>query len=35
MTITVARGARGTTAAAHTAGDLIKIAPPFPTKKCI
>ena len=29
-TITVTRGARGTTAAAHTAGDLIKIAPPFP-----
>ena len=31
-TITVVRGARGTTAAAHTAGDLIKIAPPFPRK---
>ena len=31
-TITVTRGARGTTAAAHTAGDLIKIAPPFPRK---
>jgi len=29
-TITVTRGARGTTAAAHTAGDLIKISPPFP-----
>ena len=27
-TITVTRGARGTTAATHTAGDLIKIAPP-------
>jgi len=31
-TITVTRAARGTTAAAHTAGDLIKIAPPFPRK---
>ena len=31
-TITVVRGARGTTAAAHTAEDLIKIAPPFPRK---
>lgn len=31
-TITVVRGARGTTAASHTAGDLIKIAPPFPRK---
>ena len=31
-TITVVRGARGTTAEAHTAGDLIKIAPPFPRK---
>ena len=31
-TITVTRGARGTTAASHTAGDLIKIAPPFPRK---
>ena len=31
-TITVTRGARGTTAAAHTTGDLIKIAPPFPRK---
>jgi len=31
-TITVVRAARGTTAAAHTAGDLIKIAPPFPRK---
>ena len=31
-TITVTRGARGTTAATHTAGDLIKIAPPFPRK---
>ena len=31
-TITVTRAARGTTAATHTAGDLIKIAPPFPRK---
>jgi len=31
-TVTVTRGARGTTAAAHTAGDLIKISPPFPRK---
>ena len=31
-TITVKRGQRGTTAAAHTAGDLIKIAPAFPRK---
>jgi hypothetical protein len=31
-TITVTRGARGTTADSHTAGDLIKIAPPFPRK---
>ena len=30
--ITVTRGARGTTAAAHTAGDLIKITPAFPRK---
>jgi len=30
--ITVTRGARGTTAAAHSLGDLIKIAPPFPRK---
>jgi len=30
--ITVTRGARGTTAAAHSAGDLIKIAPAFPRK---
>ena len=30
--ITVVRGARGTTAAAHTAGDLIKIAPVFTRK---
>ena len=30
--ITVTRGARGTTAAAHTAGDLIKISPTFPRK---
>tara|TARA_S200002703_G_scaffold49264_1_gene42595 strand:- start:307 stop:1248 length:942 start_codon:yes stop_codon:yes gene_type:complete len=29
-TITVTRGARGTTAASHSAGDLIKITPPFP-----
>jgi len=28
--VTVVRGVRGTTAAAHTAGALIKIAPPFP-----
>ena len=31
-TITVKRGMKGTTAAAHTAGDLIKISPPFPRK---
>jgi len=31
-TITVTRGARGTTKVAHTAGDIIKIAPPFPRK---
>tara|TARA_A100001515_G_scaffold54550_4_gene43122 strand:+ start:327 stop:1316 length:990 start_codon:yes stop_codon:yes gene_type:complete len=31
-TVTVTRGARGTTAAEHTAGDLIKISPPFPRK---
>jgi hypothetical protein len=30
--ITVTRGARGTTAAAHSAGDLIKIRPEFPRK---
>jgi hypothetical protein len=30
--ITVTRGARGTTAAAHSAGDLIKISPTFPRK---
>ncbi len=30
--ITVTRGARGTTAATHTAGDLIKITPAFPRK---
>ena len=30
--ITVTRGARGTTAAAHSAGDLIKITPAFPRK---
>ena len=29
-TITVTRAARGTTATSHTAGDLIKISPPFP-----
>jgi len=28
--ITVTRGARGTTAVAHSAGDVIKITPPFP-----
>ena len=28
--ITVTRGARGTTAIAHSAGDVIKITPPFP-----
>jgi len=28
--ITVQRGARGTTAAAHTLGDIIKITPPYP-----
>ena len=31
-TSTVTRGARGTTKIAHTAGDLIKIAPPFPRR---
>ena len=31
-TITVKRGQRGTTAAAHSAGDLIKIAPAIPRK---
>ena len=31
-TITVKRGQRGTTAAAHSSGDLIKIAPAFPRK---
>jgi len=31
-TITVKRGVKGTAAAAHTAGDLIKISPPFPRK---
>ncbi len=31
-TITVKRGQRGTTAVAHSAGDLIKIAPAFPRK---
>ena len=31
-TITVKRGQRGTSAAAHSAGDLIKIAPAFPRK---
>ena len=31
-TITVKRGQRGTTAAAHLTGDLIKIAPAFPRK---
>jgi hypothetical protein len=31
-TITVTRAARGTTAVNHTAGDLIKITPPFPRK---
>lgn len=30
--ITVTRGARGTTAAAHSAGDIIKITPAFPRK---
>ena len=30
--VTVTRGARGTTAAAHIAGDLIKIRPEFPRK---
>jgi len=29
-TITVTRSARGTTATSHSAGDLIKISPPFP-----
>jgi hypothetical protein len=31
-TVTVKRGMKGTTAVAHTAGDLIKISPPFPRK---
>ena len=31
-TITVKRGQRGTTAAAHSTGDIIKIAPAFPRK---
>tara|TARA_B100001778_G_scaffold111998_1_gene91727 strand:+ start:622 stop:1632 length:1011 start_codon:yes stop_codon:yes gene_type:complete len=31
-TITVKRAARGTAATSHTAGDIIKIAPPFPRK---
>ena len=31
-TVTVTRGARGTAAAAHSTGDLVKIAPPFPRK---
>ena len=31
-TITVKRGVKGTTAAAHTAGDIIKISPPYPRK---
>ena len=31
-TITVKRGQKGTTAAAHTAGDIIKISPPFARK---
>jgi len=31
-TITVTRAARGTTAASHSSGALIKIAPPFPRK---
>jgi hypothetical protein len=31
-TVTVTRGARGTTAAEHLQGSLIKIAPPFPRK---
>jgi hypothetical protein len=31
-TITVRRGVKGTTAAAHTAGDIIKISPPYPRK---
>tara|TARA_X000001388_G_scaffold76304_1_gene73276 strand:+ start:59 stop:1069 length:1011 start_codon:yes stop_codon:yes gene_type:complete len=30
--LTVVRGVRGTTAATHTAGNVIKIAPPFPRK---
>jgi|TARA_B100000519_G_C14249528_1_gene441695 hypothetical protein len=30
--VTVVRGVRGTTAVTHTAGNLIKIAPPFPRK---
>jgi hypothetical protein len=30
--VTVVRGVRGTTATTHTAGDTIKIAPPFPRK---
>jgi len=31
-TVTVTRAARGTTASAHTAGDIIKITPPFPRR---
>ena len=31
-TITVKRGMKGTSAAAHTAGDLIKLSPPYPRK---
>tara|TARA_A100001011_G_scaffold282559_1_gene292702 strand:+ start:282 stop:1271 length:990 start_codon:yes stop_codon:yes gene_type:complete len=31
-TVTVTRAARGTTASAHSAGDIIKIAPPFPRR---
>ena len=31
-TITVKRGMKGTSVAAHTAGDLIKLSPPFPRK---
>ena len=34
-TITVKRGVKGTTAAAHTAGDIIKISPPYPRKNVI
>ena len=30
--VTVVRGVRGTTAVTHTAGNIIKIAPPFPRK---